>query len=522
MKRGVLCFMLFFCSALQPIIIEQRIHSNNSLASLYADYLLAEFCIADNNASNALPILEGLTKHPLIRNNCPFVDNCMLRALYKMERFSDIVSRKIPCETHPEIGLLYAESLIKTGREKEACSFLSKIVAKNPFLDEAVYLLVVVLSEQKRADEGLAVLEKFLSRENLYARHALFYFLQAKLFVDKNDLAKAHESLQRSVEVNPAFEKGWLLSAVLYQQENKNDEAIACYKKCMELVVDNVALYQQYLSLLFKQERFQEAYEELQKRPAETDEYYCNKALLEWKLDKANDSLKNCNCALQKNNSCTKAKILKIELLAQLKQYSELMQFMRSWLLQEKDNPLAHLTFMGLAKKGVSLSLLSSILKKIGEQNLSTLTLGALADLFLEQNDFNNAEQCYQKLLSMTHDALLKSKLYFLAAYCNFKSGNLGKVEEPLKQSLITGEVFHPAYNLLAYYYATKGANLSYALELVEAALKKEENNSDFLDTKGYILVRMGNHKAAMASFDKALRKTPNNKIILEHLSLVQ
>ena len=59
--------------------------------------------------------------------------------------------------------------------------------------------------------------------------------------------------------------------------------------------------------------------------------------------------------------------------------------------------------------------------------------------------------------------------------------------------------------NSLAYCYAQKGENLDEALSLVEAALKAEPDNYTMLDTKGWVLYKMGKKNEAKVVLEKAL-----------------
>ena len=59
--------------------------------------------------------------------------------------------------------------------------------------------------------------------------------------------------------------------------------------------------------------------------------------------------------------------------------------------------------------------------------------------------------------------------------------------------------------NSLAYCYAQKGENLTEALSLVEAALKDEPDNYTILDTKGWVLYKMGSKDQAKEVLEKAL-----------------
>lgn len=66
--------------------------------------------------------------------------------------------------------------------------------------------------------------------------------------------------------------------------------------------------------------------------------------------------------------------------------------------------------------------------------------------------------------------------------------------------------------NFLAYCYAQKGENLEEALRLIDEALKDEPDSYAMMDTKGWVLYKMGETKKALKLLEKALKKCEKNK----------
>ena len=60
------------------------------------------------------------------------------------------------------------------------------------------------------------------------------------------------------------------------------------------------------------------------------------------------------------------------------------------------------------------------------------------------------------------------------------------------------------------------------ALELIEKALQEQPNNYYFLDTKGFVLLKLGRNKEAAPVLQKALQLSPDDRVIREHLNMAK
>jgi len=80
--------------------------------------------------------------------------------------------------------------------------------------------------------------------------------------------------------------------------------------------------------------------------------------------------------------------------------------------------------------------------------------------------------------------------------------------------------------NFLAYCYAQKGTNLDEALMLIDGALKDEPKSYAMLDTKGWVLYKMGEKKKALKILKKSLKlckeKEAKCAVIERHVKIVE
>ena len=80
--------------------------------------------------------------------------------------------------------------------------------------------------------------------------------------------------------------------------------------------------------------------------------------------------------------------------------------------------------------------------------------------------------------------------------------------------------------NFLAYCYAQKGTNLDEALKLINGALKSDPDSYAMIDTKGWILYKMGEKKKGLKLLKKALKLCKENEtrcsVIERHFNIVE
>jgi tetratricopeptide (TPR) repeat protein len=78
------------------------------------------------------------------------------------------------------------------------------------------------------------------------------------------------------------------------------------------------------------------------------------------------------------------------------------------------------------------------------------------------------------------------------------------------------------AMNNQAYAYAEKGERLNDALALVTRALQVSPNNPNYLDTRGWVLFKLGKVEEAVTALESAAKQSPNDPSIQAHLAIAR
>ena len=87
-------------------------------------------------------------------------------------------------------------------------------------------------------------------------------------------------------------------------------------------------------------------------------------------------------------------------------------------------------------------------------------------------------------------------------------------LEEDLKKLIKLEPDNAQAYNALGYTWANNNINLKEAHEYIDEALSLEPNDAAILDSKGWILFRLGSYKKAEPYFIKALKYSDDSEIV--------
>jgi tetratricopeptide (TPR) repeat protein len=132
----------------------------------------------------------------------------------------------------PGGALILGSIAQRCGAAKEAENLFRRAILLAPAYLEARMILAKLLNESGRYDEGLASLEEILSRDR---QHLAALSLKATVLVQYRRLAEAKPVLERLLRVQPDDVLTWTGYAHLLKTTGEIGEAIAAYRKAVEL-----------------------------------------------------------------------------------------------------------------------------------------------------------------------------------------------------------------------------------------------------------------------------------------------
>ena len=141
------------------------------------------------------------------------------------------------------------------------------------------------------------------------------------------------------------------------------------------------------------------------------------------------------------------------------------------------------------------------------------------ADLFIKNNQTKEAHEYLKKSIALCNDPKIKARTLFQQALLLHEEGNNDVVQKILEDACNLAYEFPPAYNLLAYHYATHNGDLEKAQSLIEKALAKDPHNLHFLDTQAVIWHQKKEFDKAYTTLHALSQKLPNNCHVHQHLA---
>ena len=477
----------------------------------------------EGDIAESLRIFKKLSSHKEVPLS---VYHGYIRSLFQAERFNELLAVPLKVWDHFKdnagVQIIRAKALLFTHKHKKAQSLFQDLTHRFPDDEQVMYYATVHAMQQGAFDKAQAMIEQALANKVLIPKHFLFYFLQSKVALARGEHKKALELAQKSVELYPRFAQGYLFKAMLEERLGRVGEAITGFRQFLDLVGSDEAIEKQLVHLLFAQQRYEEAAEQLQKiphvKPSAKFAYYFDLALVNWKAGKREKAFEAIDKAINERADFTKARILKIEMLLEANEQKKALSSIEEWITKLPNDVVAYKTLLLLKKVGVDPHLIIDRLKRLTKsQKKNELCFLALADISTNTKQYKLALSTYKKAFELVRNKGLKSKILFQMGYLHYVLKEHEKMEETLEKSLSFKPVYPSSYNLLAYHYAEKEKQLPRALTLIDNALKRRPHSHYYLDTKGYVLLKMGRTDKALSTFKRALSFAPHDATVQQH-----
>jgi tetratricopeptide (TPR) repeat protein len=527
----VVCFLLFpltiFANPKKTSSADISIKSDSSIelvgddpsdkTDLYFNILKASLLHAKGKLAESFDAYKKvMDKKPSIH-----VYDGFMRLLFDMGQFQLIVNlsreKKAEFETffkdNSDVKLIQAQAFLYTDQDDEAEKLFVSLLDSNPDDDQIAYYSAIAHIKSNELDRAIKILDRSIKNERLKSKHFLFHYLKSKICMMSKDFAQANKNIEKSLKLFPEFDRGWLFKAMLMEQQGKVNDAITGYKRFLDLAGGDEGVEKQLIVLLFSQKRFKEASEYLRGLKADAPEYYFDLALTEFNSNNVNDALDSINKALDKSPDFKKAKLLKIEILLAKGKIKKVLDLVEEWIRKQTNDNSVLKTVALIKRAGVEDKLIIKMLESViddGVENVGILSLAA--DLSLDAEKYKKSLSFYKKILPLVKNAALKSKVIFQIGYVYFAMGDFNQTEKYLLK-IVENESCHPdIYNLLAYCYAKANKKLESALKFVNMAVKGSPVNCHYLDTKGFVLLRLGRIEESIKTFKYALSVAPTEK----------
>lgn len=237
------------------LMMSRSVHAgervNPDLARNLHDYMWANYLQFGGDVQQA----HKWYKNILSNNSSVYVHKGYVNFLYEAGNYRHIIQlmqrMNSVFEDDSDIQLIFARSLRKEGQKKQAEELiikLSRVCKKNV---EVAFEATQIYIERKELENALHAIDDILNNSPKKPNFFVFYFLKAQIYAQLNELNNAYDNINMCLEGNPRFDKGWLLRAIIKEQEGDLPEAIKSYTSYLETADNPDKKVRQHLLELF-------------------------------------------------------------------------------------------------------------------------------------------------------------------------------------------------------------------------------------------------------------------------------
>lgn len=442
--------------------------------------------------------------------------------LFENKQYNEIITLYNANQTYFDSKIylkkMYALSLAKTGKFQQSDHIFMQLNKQHPTDSEIGFYAVNAYITQKDLHNALQIINQLLTNNNSN-NNFIFYFLQSQIYLELNNLTQAKISAEKALQLNPDFDKAWLLFSIVAEKEESWEKAIEGYNAFLSLQKNSTTdqqIKRHILELMLLQEKSIK-----------------NNKTTNHLLDRFNEALvytkhKNYKQALTCINVCTKQEaenktyaLLKIEILLHLKEYKQLADYCSFLINQNTADNYWHTAIHYIARKEKAfLPHAISLLEHYAAHNNTTALL-YLAHIYIVTKQWNKAESILKTLSFSLQDKPLACAVNHQLALIYFLQEQYHLVIETLKNNLTHFPNHVPSLNLLANaYIETK--NIEKAEKIIAKARVIDTKNPHLMDTQAVVLLEQGQLTQAKDLLSKALAIAPSDATIILHLAQIE
>lgn len=486
-------------------------------------YLWANYYEFGNNMQKANELYEDILKTP----GSHYAQKGYLHLLFKSGKHEQMIKQmkeltaKNPdlFKNDPETELLYAMALKKSGNKSASDELIIKLSRNFPANPEIIFHASEIFLQRKEPENALNAVETYLNTAVAKPNNYVFHFIKGQILAQLGQFEKAIASIQESLKVYPQFDKGWLLYGVLQEQMGKLQDAIKGYSSYLQHTQEaNQHIERHLMQLVLLQKSKEE-----NKNSIIVEQTCLEKAMTFVQQKQFGQALEQVNICLKQKPHDMKSRLLLIQILTQLNRTKDAIKQLVAWIKEEPRENVWYTTLHLLVRIGVpEQEVIAGFTTLHTQQPANILPVLYLADLHSRAENTDAALTFLRKGLSMAKEPLLKTQIAYQIGIIYYERKQYSNLEEMLSFNESLKKEFPPLLNLAAYYYATKGKDLTKAQSLIKRVLSQDPHNPHFLDTKAVVLYKQGNYDEAIKLLEKIAKSNPNDVMIKIHLAKVE
>lgn len=416
-------------------------------------------------------------------------------------------------EQDPDIQLLFGLALEACGQQDAADKLYIKLSSVFKTHPEIIYQAVNSYRRNKERTNAIQLIDDLLNNSSRKPNNFIFYFMQAQLYTELSDAQHARESIGKSLDLHPNFDKGWLLFGMLEENAGKLDDAIKGYTNFLELsATSNQQLEKHLLELLIKRRMLtskQKAMAIDNKCLLDGLAYFQNK-----EYRKGLQAIDKCleTAPTQKED----ATIIKINLLNGMHKRRQAMRLLKECLYQDPHNEIWYTQLHALCLHGISTRRAINFLQDITHEHPhAPLAHIHMAELYGKKGDRRESIFHYQRALEYVQDDHTRTRIMYNLACLHAEREDYERMKSLIASIMKIAPDFMPAQHLLAYHYLEHEKDIKQAAKLLNEVLAHDPYNAYYRVTHARLL-------HATQHYDRALETLTDIRIYTSHAALIE
>lgn len=242
------------------ILLIAFVLSHTLCGNFDADDLHASF-LADYNTFNKKPSVafEWYKKHLAGKNVPGYRYRGLLHLLSQTNNAQQIISLMPVVEgafaDDIDMQLLFIRALQQVGLQEQADARVIELISRVFDHQELAVQAVQAYMRRREPENALKTIDDYLAHASGRLNNFLFYFLRATIYLTLDKKNEAVAAIKKCVELQPEFDRAWLLYAVLHEQSGDLKRAIKGYRMFLEMSPQSIPLVREHLFRLYKKQK---------------------------------------------------------------------------------------------------------------------------------------------------------------------------------------------------------------------------------------------------------------------------
>jgi len=417
---------------------------------------------------------------------------------------------------HPRALWLKGTALLNLGREREA---LAPLMAAAEADSERVEYFRTLARAAERLDRFDLVLRCYQRVIWLDDTDGEAWFQLAAAQARLGRFGAADTSLVTAVHLNPLRPGLFFLRGWVSENMGRTEQAQAEFRQHLEIHPGDQGVRRRLVFLLARSKHYAEAAAEAEiladSRPDDLEARQMQAELL-FEAGKTSQAMQVLDRLRRERPDDPDVISIRVGLQARHGRSRAAVQEAERWLKENPDELRALLLAARARELNGDLEIATAHLEAAVAQAPDSIAPRVLlARVHETSNKLAASEAVWEEAVARFpgHDGLA-----FDLAMCREKMGDLAGAEAAVRDVLAREPDNATALNFLGYLFADHNRNLDEAVDLIRRALVVDPDNGAFLDSLGWAYYRLGRLGDARDALERAIRVSPGDAVIHEHL----